>query len=88
MSVHGPPGLCCEPLKLPNFDLNADSDPAFHFNTVVCFFEELEANFFEILYKKLNFFTFGTPQKFEHSVLLNFVSRKFCDHLNPWCMLQ
>ncbi len=34
MSVHGPPRLCIEPLKLLNFDFNAtaDPDPAFHSN--------------------------------------------------------
>jgi hypothetical protein len=28
----GPPEICFEPLKLLNFDLNADSSPAFHSN--------------------------------------------------------
>ncbi len=30
VSVHGPPRLYVEPLKLMNFDFNADPDPAFH----------------------------------------------------------
>ncbi len=32
MSVHNPPQLCFEPLKLLNLDFNADPDPAFHSN--------------------------------------------------------
>jgi hypothetical protein len=33
MSVHCPPRLHFEPLKLRNFDLNVDPDPAFRSNT-------------------------------------------------------
>ncbi len=32
MSGHGPPRLYFEPLKLLNFDINADPDPAIHCN--------------------------------------------------------
>jgi hypothetical protein len=32
VSVHGHPQLYFEPLKLLNFDFNADPDPDFHFN--------------------------------------------------------
>jgi ABC-type bacteriocin/lantibiotic exporter with double-glycine peptidase domain len=32
MSVHGPPRLHFEPLKLLSFDVNADPDSAFPFN--------------------------------------------------------
>jgi hypothetical protein len=32
VSIHGPPRLYFEPLKLLNFDFNADSDSVFHFN--------------------------------------------------------
>ncbi len=32
MSVHDPPRLCFEPLKLLNFDFYADPDPVFHYN--------------------------------------------------------
>jgi hypothetical protein len=32
MVIGGPPGVRFEPLKLPNFDFNADPDPAFHSN--------------------------------------------------------
>jgi hypothetical protein len=32
VSVHGPPGLYFEPLKLLNFDFNADPDSAFYSN--------------------------------------------------------
>jgi hypothetical protein len=32
LSVHGPPRLYFEPLKLLNFDFYADTDPDVHFN--------------------------------------------------------
>jgi hypothetical protein len=32
VSAHGPPQFYFQPLKLVNFDFNADPDPAFHSN--------------------------------------------------------